>query len=143
MFTAGKLNVTKKAATTTTICHEAHIPQSKVGQVAHVLPSLWVTLQEVDISQCALETACWLQLGCWSSNVVNSLLSPGPFNHRILCSCLVSQCSQLPDWPRHRWWRWLTLQTPVVWKLKQPSYILPTVDGGFAYSYARIFLSAE
>ena len=46
----------------------------------------WVTSQKADITCCTLEAACWLWLGCWSNNVVNSHPSPGTFNCRVLCS---------------------------------------------------------
>jgi len=48
-----------------------------------------------------LEAVCWLRLGCWSNNIAHSHLSPGAFNHRVLDSCLVLQCSHLPYWPCH------------------------------------------
>jgi len=41
----------------------------------------------------ALKVACILQLVCWSNNVVNSHLFPGPFNRRKLGSCRAPQCS--------------------------------------------------
>jgi len=44
------------------------------------------------------EAAYWLRLGCWSNNVANSHASPGPFNGRVLRSCLVPQCSYPPHW---------------------------------------------
>ena len=44
---------------------------------------------------------CW-RLECWSNNSANSHLSPGPFNRRALCSCLVPQCSHPPYRPRHQ-----------------------------------------
>jgi len=50
----------------------------------------------VDITRCTLEAACWLWPGCVSNNVTNSHLSLGPFNNRVLRSCLVPQCSHLP-----------------------------------------------
>jgi len=37
--------------------------------------------------------------GCWSMNSTNS--HPGPFNRRVLRSCLVPQCSHPPHWPCH------------------------------------------
>ena len=80
----------------------AQITRNNVGQVAHESPTLWVTSQGSDISGRALEAACWLWLGCWSNNAANSHLSPGLFNHRIMRSCLVPQCSQPPYWPRHQ-----------------------------------------
>ena len=48
-----------------------------VGQVAHVLPTPWVTSQEANITRRTLEAVCWLWLGCWSNNVVNSHPWPG------------------------------------------------------------------
>jgi len=68
------------------------IPRSNVGQVAHLSPTPWVTLQEADITRRALEAACWLWLGCWSNNVANNHFSPGPFNCNVLRSC------RLPQW---------------------------------------------
>jgi len=53
-------------------------------------------LQKVDITHFTLEAACSLWLGCRSNNVANSHLSPGPLNSRVLHSCLVWQCSNLP-----------------------------------------------
>jgi len=47
--------------------------------------------------------SCWLWLWCWCNNIENSHLSPGPFNCRVLRSCLVSQCSHLPHWLTHQW----------------------------------------
>jgi len=41
-------------------------------------------------------------LGCWSNNVANNHPSPGPFNCRVLRSCLVPQCSHSPHWPHHQ-----------------------------------------
>jgi len=52
--------------------------------------------KEANIMRRTPETACWLWLGCWSNNVANSHLSPGPFDCRVLCSCLVPQCSHPP-----------------------------------------------
>ena len=77
----------------------AQIPQSNIGQVAHVSPTPWVTSQEADITRRAPEAACWLRLGCWSNNAANSQPSLGPFNSRVLLSCLVPQCSYPPHWP--------------------------------------------
>jgi len=42
------------------------------------------------------EAACWLWLGRWSNNAANSHPSPGPFDRRVLRSCLVPQCSYPP-----------------------------------------------
>jgi len=53
-------------------------------------------------SRRALEAACWLRLGCWSNNVVNSHPSLGAFNRRVLLSCLVAQCSYPPYRPCHQ-----------------------------------------
>jgi len=80
----------------------AQIPRSNVGQLAHVSPTPWVTSQEADITRRAPEVACWLRLGCWSNNSANSHPSPGPFNRRVLRSCLVPQCSCPPHQPRHQ-----------------------------------------
>jgi len=44
----------------------------------------------------APEAACWLWLRCWSNNAANSHPSPGPFDCRVLRSCLVPQCSYPP-----------------------------------------------
>ena len=74
----------------------AHIPWSKVGQDTHVPRTPRATSQKVDITCCILKMACWLWLGCWSNNVTNNRLSPGPFNSRVLSSCLVPQCSHPP-----------------------------------------------
>jgi len=60
------------------------MPRSNIGQVTHVSSTPWATSQEADITRRALEAACWLLLGCWSNNSVNSHSSPGPFNRRIL-----------------------------------------------------------
>ena len=84
------------------VLFRAHMPWSKVGQDTHVPQTPRVTSQKVDITRCILEMTCWLWLGCWSNNVTNSHLSPGPFNSRVLRSCLVPQCSQPPHWPRHQ-----------------------------------------
>jgi len=43
------------------------------------------------------EAACRLVLGCCSNNVANSHPSLGPFNNRVLCPCLASQCSYSPQ----------------------------------------------
>jgi len=80
----------------------AQIPRSNVGQVAHVSPTPWVTLQEADITRRAPEVTCWLRLGCWSNNSANSHPSLGVFNRRVLHSCLVPQCSNPPYRPRHQ-----------------------------------------
>ena len=48
------------------------------------------------------DAAYWLRLGCWSNNATNSYPSLGPFNCRVLRSCLVPQCSYPPHWPRHQ-----------------------------------------
>ena len=58
-----------------------------------------VASQKADITRHTLEeAACWLGLGCWGNIVGNSHLSPGPFNSRVLISCLVPQCSHTPHW---------------------------------------------
>jgi len=72
------------------------------SQVAHVSPTPWVTSQEANITRRTPEAACWLWLECWSNNVANSHPSPGPFNCRILRSCLVPQSSYPPHWPHHQ-----------------------------------------
>ena len=81
---------------------QAQIPQSNVIKVAHIPPTPWVTLQEANIMRCTPEAACWFWLGCWSNNVANSHPSPGPFDCRVLHSCLVPQCSYPPYWPHQR-----------------------------------------
>ena len=78
------------------------IPRSNVGQVAHVSPTPWVTLQKVDITRPTLEVTFWLWPGCWSNNIANSHLSPGAFTSRALRFRLVPMCSHLPHWPRHQ-----------------------------------------
>jgi len=80
----------------------AQIPRGNVGQVAHIPPTPWVTSQEANITCRTPEAACWLWLGCWSNNVANSHPSPGPFDCRVLPSCLVPQCSYPPYWPHHQ-----------------------------------------
>jgi len=80
----------------------AQIPRSNVGWVAHVAPTLWATSHKADITRRAVEAACWLQLGCFSNNSANSHAIPGPFNHRVLRSRLVPQCSYPPHRPRHQ-----------------------------------------
>jgi len=45
----------------------------------------------------APEATSWLQLRCWRNNSMNSSLSPGEFNRRVLRSCLVWQCSHQID----------------------------------------------
>ena len=50
----------------------------------------------------APEAACWLWLRCWSNNAANSHPSPGPFDCRVLRSCLVPQCSYPPYWSHHQ-----------------------------------------
>ena len=60
------------------------IPQSNVGQVAHLPPTPWVTLQEANITRRTLEVACWLWLGYWSNNVAISHPSLGSFDSRVL-----------------------------------------------------------
>jgi len=52
--------------------------------------------------RCALEETCWLWLGCWSNNVANSHLRPGPLHSRVLHSCLVPQCLHPPHWLHHQ-----------------------------------------
>ena len=50
--------------------------------------------------RCTLDAACWLWLGCcWSNDATNSHLSTGPFNSRVLRSCMLPQCSHPPHWP--------------------------------------------
>jgi len=61
------------------------------------------TSQKIDITHCISHVSCWLWLWCWCNNIENSHLSPGPFNCRVLRSCLVSQCSHLPHWLTHQW----------------------------------------
>ena len=80
----------------------AQIPQSNVGQVAHVPPTPGVTPQEVEITRRTLEAACWLRLVCWSNNSANSHPCPCAFNHRALYSCLVPQCSYPTQRPFHQ-----------------------------------------
>ena len=54
-------------------------------------------------SRGALLKLCYLlQLGCWSNNSANRHHSPGAFNRRVLCACLVPQCSYPPNRPCHR-----------------------------------------
>ena len=72
---------------------------SNVGQVAHVSPTSPITSQNVDIAGRIPEAACWLRLGCWSNSAANSHSCPGPFNSRVLRSCLVPQRSYPPHWP--------------------------------------------
>ena len=72
------------------------------------MPTSWVTSQEADITWHALETAYLLLWECWSNNFANSHPSPGPFNRRVLCSCMVLQWACPPyqrrlancDWTR-------------------------------------------
>ena len=78
------------------------MPRSNVGQVALVSPIPWVTTHGVDITYRTPEAACWLRLGCWSDNFAHSHPSPGAFNRRVLCSCLLPQCPYLPYRPRHQ-----------------------------------------
>ena len=80
----------------------AQISRSNVGQVAHVSPTPRVASKNADITRRNLEAACCLGLGCWSNNVANSHPSPGPFDCRVLRSCLVPQCSYPPYWPHHQ-----------------------------------------
>jgi len=61
-----------------------------------VLTAPRVASQNVDMTSCILEAACWLCLGCFSNNVANRYLSPGPFNNRVMRSCLVPQFSHPP-----------------------------------------------
>jgi len=49
-----------------------------------------------------LELGYLLQLGCWSNNSANRHPSPGAFNRRVLCACLVPQCSYPPHRPSHQ-----------------------------------------
>ena len=81
----------------------AQIPRSNVGQVAHVPPKPWVTSQEANITRRTPEAACWLRLERWSNNIANSHPSSGPFDCRVLRSCLVLHCSYPPYWPHHQW----------------------------------------
>jgi len=81
---------------------QAQIPRSNVGQVANVSPTPWVISQEANITRLAPETACLFWLGCWSNNSANSHPSPGAFNRRVLCSCLVQQCLHPPHRPCHQ-----------------------------------------
>ena len=37
----------------------------------------------------------------WGAGATNNHLSPGPFNGRVLRTCLVPQCSHPPYWPHH------------------------------------------
>jgi len=62
----------------------------------------WVISQEAEITHSAPETACWLQLGCWSNNSKNSHPSLGELNCRALRACLMPQCSYPPHRPRHQ-----------------------------------------
>ena len=80
----------------------AQISPSNVGQVAHVSPTPWGTLQEADITRRAPEVTCWLRLRCFSNNSANSHASLGAFNRRVLRACLVPQCSYPPYRPRHQ-----------------------------------------
>jgi len=93
-----------KSTSTTKLCPSApsQIPRSNVEQVAHVSPTPRVTSQEANITRRGPEAACWLWLGCWSNNVANSHSIPGPFDSRVLCSCLMPQCSYPPHWPHHQ-----------------------------------------
>ena len=76
------------------------ISRSHVGQVARVFADTSSHLAKVEITRRA--PACWLWLGCWSNNVANSHTSPGPFDCRVMHSCLVPQCSHPPYWPHHQ-----------------------------------------
>ena len=74
----------------------------KLGQVAHVSPSPWVTSREADITLRAPDVGCWRRLVCWSNNSANSHPSPGASSRRVLRPFLVPQCSYLPYRPRHQ-----------------------------------------
>ena len=63
-------------------------------------PTPQVTSKTAGIARRTLEAACWL--GCWGNHVANSHLCLGPFNSRVLRSCLVPQCSQQPHWSCHQ-----------------------------------------
>jgi len=72
---------------------------SDIGQVAQLSQTQWGTSQKSDITRRTLEVDRWQWPECWSNNVANSHLKLGRFNHRVLRSCLVWQCSHLPHWP--------------------------------------------
>jgi len=79
------------------------MPRSNAGQGTHVPPTPRVISRKVDITHGTLEAACWLGLGSCSNNIKISHFSLGPFNSRVLRSCLVPQCSHLPHWLCHQW----------------------------------------
>ena len=142
--TTRKLSVIWKSTTTTKPCPFApsprpQIPRDKVGQGTHVPPTARVTSKKVDITRCTLEAGYWLWLGCWSNNVANSQLSPGPFNSRVLRSCLVPQWLHPPHWPCHQRrlanCDWMpapyTSRRPTCWSfvVKEPHYLWHAVPG--------------
>ena len=114
-----------------------------------------------NITLCTPEVACWLWLGIWSNNVANSHLSPGPFSSRILCFCLVLQCSHLPHWPHHQRhlakWDWMPayLHTsgqssyphrhPTCWALSQWSHTVSSTPchGAWTSSPLSVHLFIE
>jgi len=80
-------------------------------------PLLWVTLGKTGRSHIADTLSHFVRswhhtsrswggllarVGCWSNNSGNSHPCPGAFNCRLLCACLVLQCSYSPHRPRHQ-----------------------------------------
>ena len=77
-------------AKTLLLCSEPnYLADLGAEQDAHVSPTPRVTSQKADDTRRSLEAACWLRLGWWSNNAANSHLSSGPFNRRVLRSCLL------------------------------------------------------
>ena len=68
------------------------IPQSNVGQVAHVSPIPWVTSQEANITRRNPEAGCWLWLGCWSNNVAWSIRATLALVHSAAEYCAPVWC---------------------------------------------------
>jgi len=62
---------------------------------------------QADITRHTLWEVGGFRLGCWSNNIVNSHLSPGPLNSRVLRSCLVLQCSHPRHWTCHQQCLWV------------------------------------
>ena len=129
------------------------MPRSNVWHVTHVPLTHWVTSQEANIMRRTPEAVCWLQLGCWSNNTANGHPSPGPFDCRVLRSCLVPQYSYLPHWPHHQRrlancdWKPASYNSrqpsnphrhPSCWALSQWSHTISRTPGHGAWTYAPL-----
>ena len=108
-----------------TLLLRAYIPQSNVGQVAHVSPTLWVASQEADIKGWTLEAACGSGWGVGATALRTATLA--------LVHSTAEYCA--PVWCRSAHTRLIhpatndTLRTVTGWLRPIPADNLPMLAG--------------